>query len=611
VLQSAAWYDKAGALAVSLWPVALFGYGLWRQARGHGRELLEEIAEPRAQPLPPAQAQPVLDWNLAPVRLTPRWRWIIAVSGVLIVFGLGYLPLPQAAMLRLGKLDLPRRGIAAKADEIMRAHGQAPERYRRIVTISSQSIPATYLLQNGTLKDVAQLYRTEFPDLNWHVRYFRIMEREEFALELDKQGRLVTWNHSIPREAPGAQLERDAALEIAQSGLARDGVDLAREKLVSESTEQEAKRRDHSFVFEREGWQRGEAKLRTSIKVQGDEPVGFYKWIKIPEAWSLARAKSGWRKHIVEELGTWIGIAEMLAIATLFVLLLTRHLVPWRLGFLLALIPTAIGLIERANLAPWFFSGYDTTKPLANYLFSAWGNVLVGTVMAYLREVLRVSVALGFVAWAFGWRLRDFTFWPAARAERRAFWATTAALFIASFAMLAMKHYIQTLATGTWFPDRAAYISYPAVNIAWPWLRSLTGAFDGAWAGTLRIATVSAVLALLWTRLPRLTVAALFLQPLLDAANAADWRSFAYSAGTGELELLFIIGLVVYVWRANIALIFLYYFLGTLISNIAQFLQKGGPVYRWQAAPLLGIVALAVLAGWLAHRRAQPIVNEV
>jgi hypothetical protein len=549
-------------------------------------------------------AQPVLHWNLAPVRLAARWRWIIAITGVLVVVVIWFLPLPQGAFLRLGKLDLPRLAIAAKADEIMRAHGQAPERYRRIVTLSSHSVPATYLLQHGTLNDVAQLYRTEFPDINWYVRYFRILEREEFSIQFDKAGRLVTWNHSVPREAPGAQLERDAALEIARSALARQGVRLANEKLVAESTQQEAKRRDHSFTFEREGWRRGDARLRTSIKVQGDEPVGFYKWIKIPEAWSLARAKSGWREHIVGELRTWIGIAEMVVIMTLFVLLLTRHLVPWRLGFLLALIPAAVDLIETANAAPWFFSDYGTTQPLANYLFSKWGNLLEETVMGYLREVLRVSVALGFVAWAFGWRLRDFTFWPADRGERRAFWATTGALFIASFAMLAIKYHIYSLATGTWFPDRATYISYPPVSAAWPWLGSLITAFESAWGGTLTVATVSAVLALLWTRLPRLTLAVLFLQPLLNAAYASDWRSFAYSAVTGEVELLFIIGLVVYVWRANIALVFLYYFLGTLIPAIAQFLTKGGPVYRWQAAPLLGVVALAVVAGWLAHRRA-------
>ena len=218
----------------------------------------------------------------------------------------------------------------------------------------------------------------------------------------------------MPREAAGASLERDAALVLAQEQATHEhGVDFTNETLVSEHTTPQTNRRDHAFTFERNNWPWGDAKLRTSIGVQGNEPVGFARWIKIPEAWELARAKTGWRKFAVEELSTWLSLAKGIAAGVLFVLLLRKHLVPWRAGFLLALAPAAVSVIEQINNAPWFFSSYSTTTPLANFLFRKWGGAAVGLVMSYLGEVLRVSLALGFLAWAFGWRLRDATIWPA------------------------------------------------------------------------------------------------------------------------------------------------------------------------------------------------------
>ena len=53
-------------------------------------------------------------------------------------------------------------------------------------------------------------------------------------------------------------------------------------------------------------------------------------------------------------------------------------------------------------------------------------------------------------------------------------------------------------------------------------------------------------------------------------------------------------------------LIFLYYFVASLAASVFLLLTRGGPAWRWEAAPLLGLTALAVFAAVLAHRRCAP-----
>ena len=353
-----------------------------------------------------------------------------------MIVALFFIPDPKGEFSNLGRIELPRTQIGERADVAMKARGFDPAQYKRIVTLSANSILSAYLLEHGSLDETAQLYDTEFTDVVWYVGYVRVLDPEAFSLQLDKQGRLLRWSHTVPREAPCATLDREAALALARETMARDfGVDLARESLVSDFATKQENRRDHSFTFERTGWERGEARLRTSIGLQGDEVVDFQSWIKTPEAWHRERAKSGWRKFLADELNTWLGLAKGVFVGLVFILLLRRHLVPWRLGFALALFSTALALIGNLNGAPWFFSGYATTMPLANFLVRQFGGDAVSLIATYLGSALVASVALCLARWAFGWTPAALVVWPRDRAVRREFWLRTLTLMLVSVAL--------------------------------------------------------------------------------------------------------------------------------------------------------------------------------
>lgn len=594
VFQSPSWTDKAGALVVSLWPVALFACGCILRGRHAIEEHGDAHGEPAAEPeAPPAAA--TRRWDFTPMRFTARRWWLVCVASIAAMTTLHFTRVPQDRTLALGGLDLSRARIAEKADAILRERGFAPESWRRVITIGTESTQARYLLGFGTLDRLAGLFGTEWPDVHWNVRYFQIGEREEVRLQLDKHGTLVRWNHSISREAPGASLDRDAALALARATMQRErGFDPARETLVSESVTEQEHRRDHYFEFKRDGWKWRESELRTSVRVQGDEVVGFSRWVKLPDAVEREHAKSGWRQLIAAELREWMSLGLAVVFGVIFVVLIRKHVVPWRLGFVVAIFPLALNLIDAANDAPWFFSGYSTTTPLAHFLIRKIGGGAMGLVGGYLGQVLRISVALGLVAWAFGWTPRAFADAIAADARPRRVWRDALPLVLVTLAVLWAMHGIQLGISGRWLPWRAVGYSTASVGHAVPWLRGLVGALENGLSHTLNIAVSASLIALGLRRAPRLTIAAIVLYPIVGALDADTPGAFAYDVFTGELSFAVQAALVLCVWRFNPLVIFLSYAASALIGSIALFLGKGGAGYRWDG------VVLAVLAATYA-----------
>jgi len=605
VFQSPSWADKAGALIVSLWPVALFAWGWLRKCEA----LPPEEKQALIAPPPPSVPHEIALANFTFPRLSPQQIGAVLAAVIAIVVSTAVIHQPQAKLGALGKHDLSLEQIALRADALLRQHGFAPEKYRRIVTVSAGGTATRYLLEHGTLGNLARMIEAEWPDLNWHVRYFQVLQREEFGLQLDKRGNLVSWRHSVPREASGAQLDRAAALALAQSVLVREhGVDLAQETLVSDDLTQQEHRRDWRFVFERKNFGWGAAKLRTSIALQGDEPNGFYRHVKVPEAWLLENTKSGWKKFATTELTKWIGVGKGIFFFVLFVLLIRKHLTPWRLAFRIALFPLALEVFDRCNRVPWFYEGYSTTTPPANYLIEQIGGGVLGLGILYLGMVMAVAVALGFMRWAFEWTPADLVLWPADPVERRQFWRDNLVVVMGSLAAFHALNFANDTCAGYWFPDRVAGLNFWNVRGSVLWVSAALEALKEGYYHLVRIGIYAGVMGLVWRRSPKAAWLFLLLSPLLSALSEEHWRGFLFNAAFGELELLLTVFLLVRVWRFNGALIFLVYTATSLAASVISLWEKGGPAYRSQVGPLAVLCLAAVLAGSFAHRGAIQVL---
>ncbi|MDD5349318.1 MAG: type II CAAX endopeptidase family protein [Chthoniobacteraceae bacterium] len=601
VFQSASWLDRAGAVAGAAWPVVLLGVSWWLCRRA-GNAAPEGDGEGALSAPPPAPAEMVPARSFAPIAWSRWQRWAVCAAAVAVAVCC-WGPLPQDAVRALGTLDLPRGEIAAVADRVVREHGFDPARYRRILTCGAENTPSAYLLEKGSFARLARLYRTELPDTYWSAHYFRVLEKEEIRILLDKRGRLLNWNHIVPREAPGASLPADEALALAKKTLAEQyGVDFSREKLVSRSPNRQERRLDYAFEFERTDWHWGDSRLRTCLRLNGDEPVGFSRYVKLPEAWILERQKSGWRKFFTGEVESWLNLAQAVLAVILFILLVARRMVPWRLGFLLALFPAAIAVAEFVLKLPWFFADYRTTMPLANYLAVHWLSTVLGIGAGYLGHVMLIAVALGFARWAFGWEWRHLVLWPRARRERAAFWASTGWSVLAASVLLAAVSRFDLLVNGFFLPAECGSFSFPQVNASVPWLRGVLSAADGGLSHLITLAMLWSVAGLFYRRFPRLTAVVLPLFPLLGAIRQDSWTGFFCALATGEVGLALLLFLPCRVFRFNAAAMGLTYTLCALFPRAIAFATHGGAGYRWQALPLALAVALPLAVGWAVHR---------
>jgi hypothetical protein len=516
-----------------------------------------------------------------------------------------FAPKPQGKITQLGKLDLSRAAIIARADETLRERGYSPDGYERVASVNAQGLPAEYLLEHGSLDRVAGLYETDFPDLCWTVRYFRFLQPEEFAVELDQHGKFLTWSHTVLRETPGAELGEADAMAKARAGMAEDWrIDVARQELAQDSPAQQEHRRDWGFAFDQKDFGWGDAKLRTAIVVQGSEAMSMRRYVKVPEAWALEHEKSGWRQLISSQIKFWSGLAMIAFLGALLTLLIRKHLAPWRKAFLYALFPLGLKLITQVNEGRQFYANYvNTSVPKANYLISEIGGRALGMTWGYLGAVFMIAVGLGFLHWAWGWTPGQVVVWPAERRERGLFWRDTLLVTFAGVVAMWLLGLVDIEMEGHFWPAETVTIAYWNVTEWAPWIGALMEAVQRGYDQVVRLAIAGSVLGLVWRRYPRLAWGLLLLLPLIDVEIPETAGRFAWGLVSAEASMLLTAYLALRVWRFNAVAVFLTYALSALSISLSLFLRKGGPVYQWQAAPLAGLIVLAVAIGWWVNRR--------
>ena len=595
--QGVSWENKVAAVAVSTWPVALFLWGAWRK----GGELEPEPVDASGRPDLPRP--PPREWETAPLRLGMRGI-VVLLSGCAVALAMvAFLPRPQHRIEELGKLDLSRQAIMAKADAALKEHGYSPEGYNKVTGVYAAGLPAEYLLEHGSLDGVADLFDGAFPDLRWMVRYFRFLQPEEFTVTLDSHGRFLTWHHTVLREAPGATLEELEALAVAKEALAGDGgLDLSRQDLVREAPMQQEHRRDWLFAFDQKNFNWGDAKLRTYIRVQGNEALDLTRVLKVPDAWILEHAKKGWKQLISAEFKQWVGLAEAAIVMVLLVMAIQKHLTPWRKAFLYALFPLGVKLADQLNQSQQFYLGYDTTVPRAHYLVAQLGTRLQALVWIYLSAVFLIAVALGFLHWAWGWTPEQLVLWPRNRRERGVFWRDSLLVALASISAFSILWLVNEEVLGRFWPAEVVAIHYWSIEEWIPWIGSVTEALSYAYDQMIRVAITASVLRLIWGRYPRLAWGLFLLLPLLNLGTPETFGGFLWGLVYAESTILLTAWLVLKLWRFNLLAVFLTYIVSSMVDGIIFFLHKGGPVYRWQAAPLMALMVLACVAFWWKHR---------
>jgi hypothetical protein len=608
VVQSADWTNRVGAVAVSLWPIAIGVYGWMKYARKG--KLIDAPSSEESNSTFTFSAfhwweSPAHAWKDVVIPLTKKGRWIASILSA-VLFGLAYfLPVPSDLIDdHLGQIDLNAQQILQKSNKLLKSQGKDPSQYHSIIALhNNEFLETDYFFENGgDLESFVQFCEKERPEMLWNIKYFRFLEKEEFLFQFDKYGNLYSWNHTVPREAEGASLEKDIALDLAKEKLEEfRHIDFSKEKLVEDDVEKQTHRTDYAFSFERLNWKLGESQLRTGVIVQGNEVMNFSHYIKIPEEWFREETAEGWKDSIMDVFSSWFTIVWFCIFIVLMVMMILKNLIPWRIGFGVAFIPIIFGWVDGLNRLPWFFSEYTTVTPALYYVASQIGQGIVENIKTYLEEVLKLSVTLGLLYWAFGWKIDHLSLWPKNLNERKTLWLDAFILSFLGIAIVDSFNFLQSLVSGLYFPSRVASVSFPSINHVIPWLSSVTSAFEGGYNQLLTIASLVAGSVILYRKFPKTVCVVFILSPLVDVIQESKtWHEFTVFGFFRELHWIIYFYLIWRVWRFNALAIFLATASNKLLASIDLFRIHGGLSYQWQAIPLLFLFLAPLLIAWIS-----------
>jgi len=379
----------AAGAGIFILPAAVALAAYWRR-RGFERETgLLNGDEPAAlEPAPEAVPEVhVSSYGL----LSGRLR-LAAVA--IFVVGLATLLVPTSHFGDSPGFKLTADQARAPADAFLRAQGVDPGGFRHVTFPrdhwgGDDTLAAKYFTERVPVSAASKLFEQYRPVHHWATRYFKPLEKEEFLVTVHPEtGQVMTFEHQIPEDRPGADLAPDAALPIAAAFASAHGLDVGAMDLKESQSEKRKARRDYSLVWEaRPGDRRNvdEARYRVSIGVAGDGVASMGANWKIPE--SFERSRNRQNLISIAVLAFEIAFIAGGIVFGLWMLIrqIRRGLVPWGRTLRLAALPTlatAAGVLLSAQVN--LYRSYQTSIPWETFMATTWVVLAMGVAFAFV-----------------------------------------------------------------------------------------------------------------------------------------------------------------------------------------------------------------------------------
>jgi membrane protease YdiL (CAAX protease family) len=471
------------------------------------------------------------------------------------------------------------------ADQELRRRGLDPASYRTSTSFSANlDVQEFEYLRRSVGPEAANRAVQQWRITGvWRTRYFRPLEKEEWRVFCDPEGRVYRVDHLLDEKAPGARLDPEAARRMAEGYLqASQGMDPARLRVVDQKEEKREQRTDHSFVWEDGQRNIGEARARLSLSVIGDEVAEFRRFWKLPEDWVREFEKPRLRKVFIP------GMIGAMLVPVLWIFLRRvgsgSHRHQWRLYGWTAGLVAAVGVAAAWNDWSQALASYDTATPLAGYLLQR--GLIEG-----LQAVLLASLALlGVMAFDV---YRQAVEGPCRMPSVGMPGAAAVALFVAGG--MAVLQWLSLLPPG---PRLTLPLwNVPGVDTSAPAVELL---YRAASAAVLAVCAAG-VLGFFLARYlrPPYRWALIGLGILAWAAGQSQtWLQGAAYA----MVAAFVVGagwLVYATVGANFAVLAVGLFWARLAGEAWQMASQPAPYLKWNAA---GALATALLSGWLILR---------
>ena len=303
----------------------------------------------------------------------------------------------------------------------------------------------------------------------WEVRFARfdgdVADRaEEWRVTVvgdgKGQGQVRQVRHRLPEARPGANLERDAALDLAQRTLREQfGLDPAALLFrTADQTKRDA-RSDWNIVYaDPKVFVGKDGEARLQVVLAGDEVVSSGRSVFVPEAWQRAETERDNRLQVVKLAGVLVAVLGALAALVFAVISWNRGQCDRRALLAVGLLIFAVGAIDLANAWPEMALQLRTAEPVTSQL----ATTIVGGLLVALLAAGLAALLSGVGAWY----ARSRT--PARLATRVPAWAVGVGVALAVAGLAALSEMLAPRSAPLW-------PSFKLATLAWPVVGALTG----------------------------------------------------------------------------------------------------------------------------------------
>lgn len=267
--------------------------------------------------------------------------------------------------------DLSKTEIFTTAKLYAEKSGFQVSGYKSTITFETNHFTSIFFEKTLGTSRANELMHSQVPTRYWEVRWFKPLQEEEFSVSVTPGGHILGFNHTIPENAPGAELEQEEARRIAVEFLRIHDILLSDFEFWSSSSEKRDNRMDHVFTWRETGFDFGGSKKCMSVAVHG-ETIGQFDrvWIDIPENFSRQFAKDRSYARILTKISnSFFGLFYLCTFFSIMWFYKHRTLrIKLFAGIAAAML--ALKCLSILNDMPLYLSDYSTNQSLFVYLFN-------------------------------------------------------------------------------------------------------------------------------------------------------------------------------------------------------------------------------------------------
>lgn len=489
----------------------------------------------------------------------------------------------------------------ARAEDHLRTQGTDPSTYQVVVVQKQQPHRGAirYSLQRDGIEYINRLYSQDLLASLWAVRFFRYGEKEEYLVAIDpRDGSVYSLRHVLAEEANGAKLSEEDARIRAANALLNHDIDPHSFDLVEASSTERPQRMDHHFVYQaRAGDARNLDQLfyRISVDISGDEVTGFYRHLKVPEAWTRARSEYSYFKKACRGALFTSVFALILHTLWLLVRFVRRDAINWRGAYPWAAAATVLSGLVYFNGINTLAIQYDTR--LSVYIFAIVQALLAA--FGLLAILLIAFAAHGLLTGAFPhWRsyLRAAT-------TKDAFVDALLRALLFSAASLSLSH-LMGLARSAFIASDAnpAYALPVGLDTYIPFLSPLAQALLVPLLASLGLATLVYYGRHFVGSTRNALLLAVAFCAISAGARAHTIDEFTFALCSNLATTAAIIALCYYFLRTHLTAYLLAIFITVAIKQAHSLLSLHAALYQMHGIALLLAAVLCILYLW--HRAA-------